>query len=114
MGDRTAEITERMVADKLRQDPWPNTADMNLSRDELKHEYALRFAAIQRENAPDLPLDHILNGPSGGWETAEMQIRIEEMEAEGMSDDDIQGACTAYECATGAKSGIVGSGPVVP
>lgn len=113
MGNRTPEITERMVADKMSR-PWPDMSQMEMTRDERKLEYALRFAAIMREQDAGLSLDHILNGPHGGWATAEIQLRIEEMEAEGMSDDDIQGACTAYECMTGAKTGIVGSGPVVP
>lgn len=96
----------------MQQSPWPKVG--HLTREEKKREYALRFAANMRELDPNLPLDHILNGYCGGWETAEIQLRIEEMEAEGMSDDDIEGACIAFECATGRKTGIVGDGPVVP
>jgi hypothetical protein len=103
-----------MVADKMAESPWPDTADLEMSREERKHEYALRFAAIMREMDPELPLDHILNGPCGGWETAEMEIRIEEMADSGMTDDEIQGTCTAVECMTGRKTAIIGDGPVVP
>ena len=105
-------VTEEMVSARMDDTAWPDMSGM--TRDEKKLEYATRFAAQMRELDPTLPLEHTLNGSCGGWATAEMQLRIEEMSADGMTDDEIQGACTAYECMTGVKSGIVGSGPVVP
>jgi hypothetical protein len=82
------------------------------TRQEQKAYYALTFCEIMQENGDPRSLTELLEGPFGGWETAEMQLRIEEMEAEGMTDDEIQGACTALECMAGRKSCLIGEGPV--